>query len=170
MGRESCGEDDSDCSYFIRLTNSFRLYQPRGFPSSCGSNWLFGRAEDVAPPRAFYKDTCVRVRNLNKGGLTALIFLSRGFFQGDIFSWLCRLSDVGSFFRMLKYLGNFYKFAEMDRDKLLNSIMFADDATIIVSGATHFEVQSWALKFQDDIIKFADFADMELNTGKSFVT
>ena len=45
--------------------------------------------------------------------------------------------------RMLKYPENFYEFAEMDRDKLLNSIMFADDATIVVSGATHFEVNNY---------------------------
>ena len=43
--------------------------------------------------------------------------------------------------RMLKYSGNFNEFADMDRDKVLNSIMFADDANIVVSGATHFEVQ-----------------------------
>ena len=72
--------------------------------------------------------------------------------------------------RMLKYSGNFYEFAEMDRDKLLNSIMFADDATIVVSGATHFEVQLRAQQLLDVMAKFADFADTELNTGKSFVT
>ena len=44
-------------------------------------------------------------------------------------------------FRMLKYSGNFYEFAEMDRDKLLSSIMFTVDATTVVSGATHFEVK-----------------------------
>ena len=58
----------------------------------------------------------------------------------------------------------------MDRDKILNSIMFADDATIVVSGATHFEVQLRAQQLLDLIAKFADFADTELNTGKSFVT
>ena len=71
---------------------------------------------------------------------------------------------------MLKYSGNFYEFAEMDRDKLLNSIMFADDATIVVSGNTHFEVQLRAQQLLDVIAKFADFADTELNTGKSFAT
>ena len=53
----------------------------------------------------------------------------------------------------------------MDRDKILNSIMFADDATIVVSGATHFEVQLRAQQLLDVIAKFADFADTELNTG-----
>ena len=48
--------------------------------------------------------------------------------------------------------------------------MFADDATIVVSGATHFEVQLRAQQLLDVIAKFADFADTELNTGKSFVT
>ena len=47
----------------------------------------------------------------------------------------------------------------MDRDKLLNSIIFADDDTKIVSGAAHFEVQLRAQQLLDDIAKLADFAD-----------
>ena len=94
--------------------------------------------EDVALLKAIYKDTSLRVRTA--GGLSAPIFLSRGFFQGDVLSPdAANLMSV-LLIRMLKYSGNFYEFAEMDRDKLLNSIMFADDATIVVSGNTHFEV------------------------------
>ena len=48
--------------------------------------------------------------------------------------------------------------------------MFADDATIVRSGATYFEVQLRAQQLLDVIAKFADFADAELNTGKSFAT
>ena len=67
--------------------------------------------------------------------------------------------------RMLRYSGNVYEFAGMDRDTLLNSIMFADDAIIIVSGATHFEVQLRAQQVLDVIAKFADFADRNLTRG-----
>ena len=48
--------------------------------------------------------------------------------------------------------------------------MFADDATIIVSAATHFEVKLRAQQLLDVIAKFADFADTDLNTSKAFVT
>ena len=72
--------------------------------------------------------------------------------------------------RMLKYSGNFFEFSDMDRGNLLNSIMFADDATIIVSGATHFEVQLRAQQLLDILAKFASFADTDLDTSKPFVT
>ena len=43
--------------------------------------------------------------------------------------------------------------------------MFADNATIVVSEATHFEVQLCTQQLLDVIVKFADFADMSLKHG-----
>ena len=53
----------------------------------------------------------------------------------------------------------------MDKDKLLNSIMFTDDAIILVSGsgATNLEVHVRAQQF-DVIAEFADFADTGTTT------
>ena len=57
--------------------------------------------EDVDLLRAFYKDTSLRVRT--DGGLSACIFLSRGFFQGDVLSPdAANLMSV-LLIRMLKY-------------------------------------------------------------------
>ena len=76
--------------------------------------------EDVALLRAFYKETSLRVRT--EGGLSERIFLSRGFFQGDVFSPdAANLMSV-LLIRMLKYSGKFYEFAKLERDKLLNPI------------------------------------------------
>ena len=89
----------------------------RGLPLSRGCDDRFSE-EDEALLRAFYKDTSLRVRT--EGGLSALTFLSRGFYQGDVFS-----PGAASFMSvllipMLKCSDNFCEFAEMDRDKLLN--------------------------------------------------
>ena len=68
--------------------------------------------EDVDLLRAFYADTALRVRT--DGGTSAHIFLSRGFFQGDVLS-----PDVANFMsvlliRMLKYSGDFYEHASAE--------------------------------------------------------
>ena len=124
--------------------------------------------EDVDLLRAFYADTALRVRT--DGGTSAHIFLSRGFFQGDVLSPdAANLMSV-LLIRMLKYSGNFYEHSSAEQDKFLNSIVFADDATIVVSGATNHEVQLRAQQLLDIIARFADFTDTELNTSKSFVT
>ena len=110
MGRESCGEED--CS------NS--LDWQKQFGSICQKAFLFAAdsigfsEEDVALLGAFDEGTSLQVRT--DGGLSAFIFLSRGFCQRDGFSPdAANLMPVG-FIRMLKSSDNFYEFAEMDRD------------------------------------------------------
>ena len=53
--------------------------------------------------------------------------------------WMDGYESTGSSATMLKYSGIFYEFADMDRDKLLDSIMFADDVTI-VENTSHGEI------------------------------
>ena len=78
-------------------------------------------AEDVALFRAFYKDASLRV--CTEGGLSKLIFLSRSFFQVDVFSPDAANLMPVLLILMLKYSGNFYEFCDKDKDKLLNSCL-----------------------------------------------
>ena len=118
--------------------------------------------------RAFYKDTSLFVRT--DGGDSAQIYLSRGFFQGDVFSPDAATLMSVLLIRMLKYSGCFCEHSSGDGKKLVNAVVFADDSTLVVTGDTNFEIQQRAQKLLDTVAQFADFAATALNLGKSFAT
>ena len=125
-------------------------------------------SEDVSLLRAFYKDTSLFVRT--DGGDSAQIYLSRGFFQGDVFSPDAATLMSVLLIRMLKYSGCFCEHSSGDGRKLVNAVVFADDSTLVVTGDTNFEIQQRAQKLLDTVAQFADLAATALNLGKSFAT
>jgi ribonuclease HI len=101
-------------------------------------------------------------------GATAQVPVDRGTLQGDSLSPFLFLIYMEPLLRWIHYGGRGYQFGALtgeDRAKHhLSSVAFADDLTMFCANIPDLHAQA------DKLSQYADWADLEVNTGKTSVT